>query len=87
MPQDGARAMQQLPFGSSMGPGQAIPSGPGGMPQGQQPILNVGSPRLTAGCDRFIADLLPPRMRLVIWTRLRSSSTSSRTSITGSLTS
>lgn len=42
MPQDGARAMQQLPFGSSMGPGHAVPSGPGGMPQGQQPILNVG---------------------------------------------
>jgi paired amphipathic helix protein Sin3a len=42
--QDGARAMQQLPFGGSnnMGPGQPAPSGPGGMPQGQQPILNVG---------------------------------------------
>ncbi|KAK4251783.1 hypothetical protein C7999DRAFT_10557 [Corynascus novoguineensis] len=40
MPQDGARAMQQLPFGSGMGPGNAMPPGPGGMPQGQQPILN-----------------------------------------------
>jgi paired amphipathic helix protein Sin3a len=44
MPQDGARAMQQLPFGSNMGPGHAVPSGPGGMPQGQQPILNVSKP-------------------------------------------
>ncbi|SPQ18333.1 7f40f6cf-cb5a-48eb-956d-18c86878a74f [Thermothielavioides terrestris] len=41
MPQDGVRGMQQqLPFGSSMGPGHAMPAGPGGMPQGQQPILN-----------------------------------------------
>lgn len=43
MPQDGARAMQQLPFGSGMGPGNAMPPGPGGMPQGQQPILNVST--------------------------------------------
>jgi hypothetical protein len=42
VPQDGVRGMQQLPFGSAMGPGHAMPPGPGGMPQGQQPILNVG---------------------------------------------
>ncbi|KAK4128657.1 hypothetical protein N657DRAFT_676412 [Parathielavia appendiculata] len=40
IPQEGVRAMQQLPFGSNMGPGHAMPAGPGGMPQGQQPILN-----------------------------------------------
>ncbi|KAK4170330.1 transcriptional regulatory protein SIN3 [Cladorrhinum sp. PSN259] len=38
--QDGARSMQQLPFGPNMNPAHAIPPGPGGMPQGQQPILN-----------------------------------------------
>ncbi|KAL2129044.1 hypothetical protein VTI74DRAFT_8301 [Chaetomium olivicolor] len=40
LPQDGVRGMQQLPFGSNMGPGHPMPPGPGGMPQGQQPILN-----------------------------------------------
>ncbi|EGZ77928.1 hypothetical protein NEUTE2DRAFT_154470 [Neurospora tetrasperma FGSC 2509] len=38
--QDGVRGMQQLPFGSNMGAGHPMPSGPSGMPQGQQPILN-----------------------------------------------
>lgn len=41
MQQEGVRAMQQMPFGPAMGAGHPIPSGPGGMPQGQQPILNV----------------------------------------------
>ncbi|KAL2271241.1 hypothetical protein VTJ83DRAFT_612 [Remersonia thermophila] len=43
MPQDGARSMQQMSYGSGMGPGHHMPSGPpgpGGMPHGQQPILN-----------------------------------------------
>jgi paired amphipathic helix protein Sin3a len=65
MPQDGARAMQQLPFGSSMGPAHAVPSGPGGMPQGQQPILNVCCMWLgEAGpAMGFAANLFPFRMR------------------------
>jgi paired amphipathic helix protein Sin3a len=41
--QEGVRGMQQLPFASGMGPAHAMPPGPGGMPQGQQPILNVGT--------------------------------------------
>jgi len=40
-PQEAGRGMQQVPIPSAMGPGQAMPSGPGGMSQGQQPILNV----------------------------------------------
>jgi paired amphipathic helix protein Sin3a len=40
LPQDGPRG---LPF-QNMGPGHPLPSGPGGMPQGQQPILNVCDP-------------------------------------------
>ncbi|KAK0630074.1 hypothetical protein B0T17DRAFT_615775 [Bombardia bombarda] len=38
--QEGARGMQPMPFGPGMGAGHPIPPGPGGMPQGQQPILN-----------------------------------------------
>jgi paired amphipathic helix protein Sin3a len=48
--QDGVRGMQQLPFGSGMATGHPMPPGPGGMPQGQQPILNVGDPRQTQCC-------------------------------------
>jgi paired amphipathic helix protein Sin3a len=57
MPQDGVRAMQQLPFGSSMGPGHAAPSGPGGMPQGQQPILNVRGVWKTTRHSLVVAEL------------------------------
>jgi len=43
LPQEpsGVRSMQQMPYNSTMGGGHSMPPGPGGMPQGQQPILNV----------------------------------------------
>ncbi|KAK3694685.1 hypothetical protein B0T22DRAFT_78657 [Podospora appendiculata] len=41
IPQEVGRGMQQIPFGGpAMGAGHPMPPGPGGMPQGQQPILN-----------------------------------------------
>ncbi|KAH6619265.1 hypothetical protein B0J18DRAFT_411575 [Chaetomium sp. MPI-SDFR-AT-0129] len=58
-PQDGARAMQQLPFGSGMGPGHAIPQGSTGMPQGQQPILNVGLAQACLRSSSFSTDSPP----------------------------
>ena len=43
MPPDGGRSMQQMPLVPGMGAGQPMAPGPGGMTQGQQPILNVSS--------------------------------------------
>ncbi|KAK5663762.1 hypothetical protein OQA88_4193 [Cercophora sp. LCS_1] len=37
---EGGRTLQQMPIVSAMGPAQPMAPGPGGMSQGQQPILN-----------------------------------------------
>ena len=77
--QDGARTMQQIPFGGpGVNPGHSAPAGPNAAAQGQQPILNVRTMILADGRIDSALLMKLTRMPSAISTRSKSNSTNSR---------